>query len=482
MTGYALEERVFVHGLTSDKGRLFNLQPARVVRPLCDEGERIGVELLGGRGVPMAKRRKGGPGKLLSLKPCNLLRASVPEDRRQLLLEQVVAAEPRLLAVRRFLDQRLPCGAGGSEDNPLLHRIAGFLTGPRQFPHQFSGFMGQVLHEHWRYDRDGRPTELGTLCTLEGGDAKPLEPRLDAAAAAVDSQPGMVLFAGGCGDHPRRCQPPHGFFKSAVLYDSLLDEWRQLPDMPTRRHGASAAAIGDCVYVMGGQYVDDRSESDAAGDLRLRFMDTFDVSAGRWRSQPDDAFCHVSEHLRLFVNAAFFAADAVGGRLVCCLPPDRRGTPAITMVFNPSREGDGWRVAELPEDNALNVHVGSSGCASTFGNEFVVVSGRPATYARRAAAFRFTGQLTEDTWYQGCWRRPPDIVVARVGGALTEIEGRLYVSGGVDEQTGDFRDDFERLDEHCSPPCWAPVPGLRMPRALHAQRCVALPSLAPPCL
>jgi len=157
--------------------------------------------------------------------------------------------------------------------------------------------------------------------------------------------------------------------------------------------------------------------------------------------------------------------------------PSRDGR-SQTLAFNPSREKDGWRAVVMPHETDHEVLVGASGCATDFRDEFVIASGRPEEYAKKTAAFKFTGPLEDPfSWHHGQWRSLPDLCKARVGGALFVVEGKLYISGGVDEQTSEFCKTFERLDDHLSPPCWTIVPWVEMPRPLHAHTCLSLPTL-----
>lgn len=495
---FALEERVFVHGLVSDRGRGFNLKAARVVEPVAgDDSERVGVELLDRAGNLESRSAKR---PRLCLKPSNLLRASVPEDRRQVLLEQVVSERQELVVLRRFLDERLPAGCGrideaaGTADmvftqasSPLLFRIAEFLAEAREFPHQFSGFKSQIWSEHWRYDGTGAADALAGPSFVAGKGYAPL-PRIDCAEAKLSGdRVGLVLFAGGCGRHPRLCRPDD-FYRSAVLYDSLLDEWLPLPDMPTRRHGCAGVYLGEKVYVLGGQYVHDPEDDEVPPPEGPRWCDIFDLHTQQWTCQglgsKEPALLEMLEHV------AFFAAGVVGGRIIAMLPlsgrrlraqgPAADPAAAVAVAFNPAREADGWRVIECPDGSDAQVRAGNSSCATEFQDELIIASGRPTAFARSAAAFRFVGDTSDAIWHHGTWRQLPDLCHARVGGALVVVEGRLYANGGCDEATGDFRADFERLDEHADPPCWSTVPWLEMPRALHAHDCHALPTLARP--
>ena len=116
----------------------------------------------------------------------------------------------------------------------------------------------------------------------------------------------------------------------------------------------------------------------------------------------------------------------------------------------------------------------TSACCAVYRGELIVASGRPKRFSLRTAALRFTNSRDDERWYEGAWRQLGNLKRARVGAALVEVAGRLYITGGVDEGSGEFFTDAERLegDE------WEPVPWFRMPRALHAHACLALPRLA----
>lgn len=371
--------------------------------------------------------------------------------------------------------------------SPLLFRIAQFVAEAHEFPHQFSGFKSQVWREHWRYSSTGAVTALAGHCDRDCELGFQVLSRIDCAEAVLSGDRcGQVIFAGGCARHPRQCRQID-FYKSALLYDSLLDEWSALPDMPTRRHGCAGVSLGDKVYVLGGQYVHDPHEDEGIQPEGPRFCDVFDLVAQRWTSQsiaPEKPVL-----LEMLDHVAFFGAGAIGGRIVAVLPlgPTRlraQGaaadpTTVIAVAFNPARESDGWRIVECPDGSDTEVRVGNSSCAAALRDELVIASGRPQAFARTAAAFHFVGSASCPTsWHCGAWRQLPDLCHARVGGSLVVVESRLYATGGVDEGNGEFRKDFERLDECADPPGWNTVQGVEMPRALHAHEVHALPTLA----
>eukprot|EP00928_Gymnodinium_smaydae_P053858 TRINITY_DN37760_c0_g1_i1.p1 TRINITY_DN37760_c0_g1~~TRINITY_DN37760_c0_g1_i1.p1 ORF type:complete len:439 (+),score=70.37 TRINITY_DN37760_c0_g1_i1:43-1359(+) len=423
-----LGSRVLIFGLKSKDGAPMNFQAGKVVH-ILDDRSRFGITLLANPSAP----------KLL--KRMNLLSASSLAD-RQLFLELLTLHYSREMRVARPALNTLL-----QEDYGLLLLVSSYLTHPRECLYQFGGYMGKVWEEHWCYADPSKPLALTN---------RP-KPRLDAASS--DMGLGRVLFAGGCGQHPQRCRSREDFFKSAEIYDALTDEWTAISDMPTRRHGACACLLDDKVYVLGGMYVD---EGDAP--MEERFCDVFDTRTQQWSTLPASSYDHV---LRpgLFDHAAFFGAAAVSGRVVALID-------GATIAYNPSVPEDGWR--EVEEIGPSNENLSNSSCACAHNGELVVASGRPPRVAKTAFAFAFA-KCDGDRWWRGSWRTLPTLRAARVGGSLAVVRGRLYVTGGVDEVTGQFSKDAERLavDESS----WESVPWFEMPRALHAHDTFTLPYL-----
>jgi len=424
--------RVLIHALVSASGMQLNFQAGYILKLPTGSDGRYAV-----------KPFKEG------LKPCllkrmNLLSSERRRDRELFLGMQTLQRDLRLRVVRPALDKWL------HEDLGLLLLIASFAAWPRRCLFQFGGFMGRVWDEHWQYANPSRPL------SLRGMPA----PRLD--AATTDLGLGQVMFAGGCGDHPRRCRLPDGFFKSAEIYDSLTNEWTPIACMPTRRHGATACAVGSKAYVLGGMYVD---EGD--GPLEHRFCDVLDIETLTWSTMPPGCYLHVNHlsYTTSWERAAFFGAGAVDGRVVALLGPN------CTIVYNPSQPCDGWRQVK----NQDAVQVGRSSCSCSFHNELVVASGRPDAFSRAVAAFRFDEPATSKQWWHGTWRQLPSLNDARVGASMAVVHGWLYITGGVDEETSDFCNDAERLSAASS--AWEKVPWFQMPRALHAHDMFALPFL-----
>jgi len=292
-----VNSHVFIHGLTSAAGAKLNLRAGRIVKEE-DEG-RWGVQVIGG----------ATPSKPVLLKRMNLLNASFRQDREIFLGLLTLHHAPELRVVRTALNNWL------NEDIGLLLLVASYVTHRRQCLFQFGGYMGRIWEENWCYADPARPLAV---------TQKPAR-RLDAACAELGL--GRVLFAGGCGDHPRKCSFPYGFFKTAEVYDSLVDEWAATSDMPTRRHGSTACRLGPHVYVLGGTYVDETSAPPTT-----KFCDVFHIDSATWASLPDSDY----EHVRSvdLGEAAFFGACAVDGRIVALLK-------GVAIAYNPATTEDG---------------------------------------------------------------------------------------------------------------------------------------------
>eukprot|EP00439_Symbiodinium_sp_Y106_P026433 s1163_g3.t1 len=187
------------------------------------------------------------------------------------------------------------------------------------------------------------------------------------------------------------------------------------------------------------------------------FCDIFDPETNRWTSLPATAYTNLGVGQGIFERAAFFGAAAVEGRVVA-------------LAYNPRVPEDGWRAVEAPNSH---VKVGASSCACAFRGELIVASGRPRCFSKCVAGFRFSADASQPLWWHGTWRQLPKLQSARVGGALVEVYDRLYITGGVDEETGEFYDTAERLAEES----WDCVSWFQMPRALHAHEAHALPHL-----
>ena len=307
METFRLKERVIIHSLQSERGRTLNLTVGEVCALPSSETQdhkrgRIGV------------RPRVGSGSSVALKPANLLHADKPEDRRRALLMLVLARHPLMRIARRGLDSLL------LENEGLLLAVTEFVDLPAEFVHQFSGYAhGRVWNEFHYWDSAARVVAIPSPTSDRRPSNKPTpdpSPRIDCGAVVCGY--GEVLFAGGCGAHPNEAVNRGGFFKSAVKYDSLTNEWVSMPSMLTRRHGSAAVCIGREVFVLGGMYVDDPPDHGGPPDVSVsnslceKFAERLNLDTETWERLPAAAYQHLDDDSKSCLGmAAFFPAVSI---------------------------------------------------------------------------------------------------------------------------------------------------------------------------
>ena len=90
-------------------------------------------------------------------------------------------------------------------------------------------------------------------------------------------------------------------------------------------------------------------------------------------------------------------------------------------------------------------------------------------FTHRGAALRQTPR-DDERWYEGAWRQLGNLKRARVGAALVEVAGRLYITG-VDEGSGEF---FHGSPNASRAHEWSRFPGsARVPRPVTLPRALA---------
>ena len=170
-------------------------------------------------------------------------------------------------------------------------------------------------------------------------------PRGSPAVAAIGRR---IYVAGGAVGSSERTREATGVVE---IYDLDTRRWSRGPDMPTARHHAGAAAIGDDVYVIGG-----RSETDFSLDV----VERFDSKTSKWEKAP---------HLPQGVGA--LAVVVGGGRIVAISGGDDREawvTPG-TWSFDPDT-GRWQRLADLRVPRHGHA-------AAAVGDEIYVFGGAP---------------------------------------------------------------------------------------------------------
>lgn len=132
---------------------------------------------------------------------------------------------------------------------------------PRNADHIVGGVIDGVF-----YVAGGRNRSISThtalLWAFDPGvgtwEARPAMPTSRAGHAAAVLNGGLYVFGGeGYPDHPSQVH------HHAEVYEPATNQWRVLADIPTRRHGTGAAALGGKIYLPGGADVIAFAATDA---------------------------------------------------------------------------------------------------------------------------------------------------------------------------------------------------------------------------
>ena len=409
LASLALEPKdvVVVVGLAAQPQH--NYAAARVLEKPA-EADRVPVALLHGDRRQLSVRRR------------NLIKAARPADRDALLVRVVWERQLELRVAAEFLLGKLH-----GEEGLCLH-IASFFP-PRETLALTTGYaMGRIVSEWSCISLP--PAAPPAWAVLHGGAGRVFGAdesfvRMDCAVVGVGR--GRFVVAGGCGDHPSRC---NAFYSSAWLYDALTHSVERLPDMPCARHGCGGAHVDGRVYVFGGEYV--------ARGVGASQCAVLDLASRRWSALaaelPRDAFGPRGA-------AAFMPVGAVWGRLLVLLE-------GALWAFNTRRPQDGWMQAAAPP-----AELGSSSQACVeWGDHLVVSQGRGSSYTAGCyvAAFGFLGPPDgavdggagagggggggggAPAWHRGEWARLGDVGSSgRVGADMSVVHDRLYISGGA---------------------------------------------------
>ena len=200
------------------------------------------------------------------------------------------------------------------------------------------------------------------------------------AMAATGS--GWLYLFGGYGAGGAR--------RDAYVFDR--SRWRRLPPMPFARAAGGAAWVDNVVYVVGG--IGPRGPA--------RSMLAYDIHRKRWRTLRGP---RPREHLGVIATHGWIYA--VGGRVA--------GRPFSTVERWSPRVRRWRRVTPLPEARG--------GTAAGVANGFVVSAGAESSAGTSGAVYAYA------PWTKR-WRRLPDLPTARHGLAVIGVDATIHVIGG----------------------------------------------------
>jgi hypothetical protein len=132
------------------------------------------------------------------------------------------------------------------------------------------------------------------------------------AAGGVAAWHGRLIYAGGLG--------PEGSVARVDAYDPLTDEWTRLEDMPRPRDHFQAAVVGDRLYAVGG-----RRTIENEGHIEIEdtaAVDVLDLTTAKWSA---DIASLPTPRGGLGVAAVGECVYAIGGERVTGAPDEATG-------------------------------------------------------------------------------------------------------------------------------------------------------------
>jgi hypothetical protein len=209
-------------------------------------------------------------------------------------------------------------------------------------------------------------------------------PRADFAATAVDER--IWVLGGVTGVDGTR-------LNTTEIYDPASDSWRAGPALPTARSAASAATVGQTIYLFGGATPEGASTATAQA---------LDTTTGQWR-----------ELAPLPTPLAGTAAARLDGTIYLIGGDGGKGAVVAVYAYTPA--ANGWRtLAALPTPRSGLAAVPLGGTIYALGG---LVNGT-------ASATVEVYDPVADRWASG----PPLLAPMANFGAAT-IDGRIYALG-----------------------------------------------------
>ncbi|KAL3920294.1 MAG: hypothetical protein SGPRY_005304 [Prymnesium sp.] len=335
----AAHEIVVIVGLRQSSH--LNYRPALLLSPSPEPDGRLRVQCLCDQQSFKVRRR-------------NLLRASHPEERADLLSRIVWERQLELRVARSFLLESLRGEEG------LALQIASHFP-PRQTMALTTGFaMGKIVP-----DWSCAVIRQGKLCwqPIHGPKSRVYQ-KESVSDGIVRIDCAVVDIGSGC-------------FLQAFMYDALTHVASPLPDMPCIRHGCGGAHIDGKVYIVGGEYAEQRP------GVPRTFCSVFDLKRREWStlSASLQATTRINQAIQQS-KLAFVPVGAVWGRLVVLV----EGSP---IAFNPKKPAGGWRLC-VPTQTSQLLSLGESAMASVeWGDRLVVATGRGGERRCNVASLSF---------------------------------------------------------------------------------------------
>ncbi len=232
---------------------------------------------------------------------------------------------------------------------------------------------------------------------------------------AVIAYKGLLYAFGGS------TSPFTGAVTNAAVYDPNTNQWTSLAGMPTARGGATAQAVGESIYVIGGL--------DTNGDS-VSTVEAFDLTAGTWSVVPSMPTARDNAGSAV-LNGKIYV---FGGRALVS-GGNVEGTLNTVEFFTPSDSS--WNTgAPMPTGRRSMSMVVYNGEAIAFGGEktadggtFVATEGYDALNDR--------------------WRLLTDMPVGRHGAVAGVLNNAIVIAGGGLEGGTSYTADADTFHFDC---------------------------------
>ncbi|HSK90364.1 MAG TPA: kelch repeat-containing protein [Euzebyales bacterium] len=228
-------------------------------------------------------------------------------------------------------------------------------------------------------------------------DLPPLNrPRAAGAAAVVNDQ---IVVVGG--------QAENALIPETEIYDGDADAWRDGADIETPREHLAAASDGEFLYAVGGRNVTSDSNSDA--------LERYDPATDEWRTMEP-----------MQTPRGSIDADIVDGRLV--VVGGETPTAVLDTVEAYDLTANVW--STFP---SLSTPRHGLGVAAR-GSSLYAVNGAGSPAHVNSLAAVETLAPPERLRHPSSWRDADDARVARQQVAVAEVNGVIWVAGGLEDE------------------------------------------------
>ena len=268
-----------------------------------------------------------------------------------------------------------------------------------------------ILGGYTSIDNVTKRAERYSLSRNEWRSAPPLPDAAAESHTAVTNDDRYIYLLSG--QRGAQCNPP---INASFVFDSIEQEWREIPALPVARYAACAAVMGDRLHFVGGMDVDRRTPRTEHYSLSLPDLKSFlsggAAAAPEWRLEPPipsgsgHAFCQVlSGKLYYFGGEAedFYAQDPDSGNFDCT--PGLEWNNPFVYIYDgstwsrgpdmpyPLSHVDGFSMSTSRADNDVTFLLGGSGPHEDFIPDHPILSDGILMFSAKSQRFERIGSL-----------------------------------------------------------------------------------------